>query len=163
MNPEDCFTPLRHKAVEITDYIQWLLGQNPSWEEHFSFQAVPLPSEFIKVEPALKELDQIWKIGRLGLLRVEENSVYDWHVDQFRQSCVNLLFSTENNSHTLFGHQRDSLNKDVIELEYEPKTFYLFNNQVPHTVINLDGPRYLFSLYFDQEKDYPSLRNLYNG
>ena len=76
---------------------------------------------------------------------------------------MNLLFSTENNSHTLFGHQRDSLNKDVIELEYEPETFYLFNNQVPHTVINLDGPRYLFSLYFDQEKDYLSLRNLYNG
>ena len=163
MNPIDCFTPLRHKAEEIPSYIHWLLGQNPSWEEHFGFQAVPIPTEFVKVEPALNELDQIWKIGRLGLLRVEKNSVYDWHVDQFRQSCVNLLYSTKNKSHALFGHQRDCLNKDVIELNYEPDTFYLFNNQIQHTVINLDGPRYLFSLYFDEEKDYVSLRNLYNG
>ena len=131
--------------------------------EWASVQAVPIPLEFIDIEPALKKLDQVWRINRLGLLRVESMTVYDWHVDEKRESCVNLLYSLDNNSHTLFGTQRDQLNKDVIELKYEPNTFYLFNNQVEHTVINLDGPRYLFSLYFEEEKDYHSLKQLLHG
>ena len=128
MNREDCFTPLRHKAVELPDYIQWLLDQDIEWAEHFGFQTVPLPSDFIQIEPA-QELDKIWQIKRLGLLRVEPMSVYDWHVDEYRQSCVNMLYSTYDSSHTLFGQQRDALNKDVIELKYQYDTFYLFNNQ----------------------------------
>ena len=163
MNQEDCFTPLRHKAVELPDYIQWLLDQDIEWAEHFGFQAVPLPADFIQIEPALQELDKIWQIKRLGLLRVEPMSVYDWHVDEYRLSCVNMLYSINDSSHALFGAQRDALNKDVVELRYQSDTFYLFNNQMPHTVINLGGPRYLFSLYFEEEKDYCSLRDLYNG
>ena len=53
MNQEDCFTPLRHKAVELPDYIQWLLDQDIEWAEHFGFRAVPLPADFIQIEPAL--------------------------------------------------------------------------------------------------------------
>jgi hypothetical protein len=163
VTPEDCFTPLKEKAVEVPAYIKWLINEKPDWQEHFSFQAFPIPLEFIDIEPALKQLDQVWRISRLGLLRIERMTVYDWHVDQERESCVNLLYSLDNNSHTLFGTQRDQLNKDVIELKYAPDTFYLFNNQVEHTVINLDGPRYLFSLYFEKEKNYHSLKKLIHG
>lgn len=159
----DCFTKLTPKAEYLPDFIRWVLCEPLEWQSHFGFDAIELPSTLIEVEPALKELHEVWPIGRLGLLRVAEMSVYDWHVDEYRLSCVNMLFSTGNISHTLFGSQRDHLNKDVIELKYEPDTFYLFNNQVPHTVINLDGPRYLFSLYFQEEKDYSELRDLYNG
>jgi hypothetical protein len=34
----------------------------------------------------------------------------------------------------------------------------LFNNQVPHTVINLDGDRYLLSLEFSDPTPYDVLR-----
>lgn len=163
MIPSECYAPLRLKAVAVPDFISWVLEQEPEWEEHFGFNAIELPLELVRVEPALRELDQIWQIGRLGLLEVGEMSVYDWHVDQYRLSCVNMLYSIDNTSHTLFGSQRDHLNKDVIELKYEPNTFYLFNNQVPHTVINLDGPRFLFSLYFREELDYSKLKALYDG
>jgi hypothetical protein len=163
VNQEDCFTPLKEKAVEVPDYIEWLINEDPEWQEHFSFDAFPIPLEFIDIEPALKKLDQIWPINRLGLLRISSMTVYDWHVDQEREACVNLLYSIGSNSHTLFGSQRDPYEKNVIELQYEPDTFYLFNNQVEHTVINLDGPRYLFSLYFEEEKDYHSLKQLIHG
>ena len=82
MNPEDCFTPLKEKAVEVPDYIEWLINEDPEWQEHFSFDAFPIPLEFIDIEPALKKLDQIWPINRLGLLRISSMTVYDWHVDQ---------------------------------------------------------------------------------
>ena len=163
MRADDCFCPLRQKAEQLPDFIAWAIGEDPVWESHFGFEAFEIPSEFIELEPALSELNKIWPIGRLGLLKVDGMSVYDWHVDQHRLSCVNMLFSVNSMSHTLFGTQRDHLNKDVVELIYEPDTFYLFNNQVLHTVINLDSPRYLFSLYFEQEKDYFELKDLYNG
>jgi hypothetical protein len=34
----------------------------------------------------------------------------------------------------------------------------LFNNQVEHCVINLDVDRYLFSLYFEDEIAYPTIK-----
>lgn len=163
MISSDCFTELKPKAEAVPDFIRWVLCESPEWQSHFGFDAIQLPNELIDIEPALKELHAVWPIGRLGLLRVAEKSVYDWHVDEYRLSCVNMLFTLGSSSHTLFGQQRDALNKDVIELKYEPDTFYLFNNQVPHTVINLGEPRYLFSLYFQEEKDYSELRDLYNG
>jgi len=37
-------------------------------------------------------------------------------------------------------------------LKYEPETYYVFNTQVPHMVLNTTKPRYLFSVEF-LEKD----------
>ena len=45
-----------------------------------------------------------------------------------------------------------------LELRYEPDRFYLFNNQVPHSVINLDVNRYLFSLEFTEPLSYAELK-----
>jgi hypothetical protein len=84
--------------------------------------------------------------------------MYDWHVDEFRLSCINLLISQDHHSHTLFGMQRNYANKVITELEYEPNTFYLFNNQIQHCVINLDRPRYLLSLYFEEEIPFIKLK-----
>lgn len=41
---------------------------------------------------------------------------------------------------------------------YEPKTYYLFNNQAIHGVINKSEPRYMFSLYFENEINYQDLQ-----
>jgi hypothetical protein len=74
--------------------------------------------------------------------------VYHWHRDQNRQACINLLISSNHHSHTLFGRSVSDTSMHCLELRYEPGRFYLFNNQVPHSVINLDVNRYLFSLEF---------------
>ena len=48
---------------------------------------------------------------------------------------------------------------NIIELKYKPYTYYLFNNQKKHTVLNLDNKdRYVFSLYFEEETSYEILR-----
>jgi hypothetical protein len=44
------------------------------------------------------------------------------------------------------------------ELAYAPGRYYLFNNQIPHTVINLDVDRHLFSLEFAEAVPYGELR-----
>lgn len=161
MNRSDCFFPLKEKAKEIIAYAHWLIAQDLEWTSHFGFDALPINSYWIKEEPALAAVHEVAPIKQLGLLRVAGSSMYDWHVDQHRLSCINLLISDKKTSHTLFGKQRDLLNKDICELEYQPNTYYLFNNQINHCVINLEAPRYLVSLYFENETSYSNLKTLF--
>jgi len=155
---EDCFHAFKIQSVELEGFIAWLLDKERSWAKHFGFDAIQLPQDFLEVEPLLAAVHKIHPIKSLGLLKVPAKTMYDWHTDDYRLSCINLLVNENHNSHTLFGKQRDHINKDIIELKYKPKTFYLFNNQVEHCVVNLDVDRYLFSLYFEEEISYPSLK-----
>ena len=95
----------------------------------------------------------------LGLLRIPPNSIYDWHKDEYRLSAVNMLIKHDH-SHSLFAKSRDNYYINITELSYQPYTYYLFNNQQYHSVLNFNKPRYLFSLYFDKELDYTSLKEL---
>jgi hypothetical protein len=69
--------------------------------------------------------------------------VYHWHRDQNRQACINLLTSIDDHSHTLFGNRVSETSMHCLELRYKLSRFYLFNNQMYHSVINLDANRYL--------------------
>ena len=60
-----------------------------------------------------------------GILRLRSNKHHKWHVDY---------------------------QEDIIKLEYELNKMYLFNPQMPHTVINFEKPREMFSLNFKQNK-----------
>lgn len=162
MQQQDCFVPLAQKAEGIVDYVNWTIDQELPWGQHFGFDAQPISRYWVEEEPALKAVNACNPIKQLGLLKVAPHSMYDWHTDEYRQSCLNLLISTDHHSHTLFGKQRDHINKNVCELKYEPRTYYLFNNQIEHCVINLDGPRYLISLYFEEEKPYQELKELFS-
>ena len=154
----DCYVPLRAKANGIFSYLTKLVRQPLPWEKHFGFDAIELSPVWIESEPALFQVNAVQPIKRLGLLRVMPFSFYDWHVDQHRLCCINMLVNTNHHSHTLFAEQLDDHNKDVCELRYVPCTYYLFNNQVTHAVYNADGPRYMFSLYFEEETDYAQVK-----
>lgn len=161
MQTTNCFVPLKQKAELLVDYAHWLIDQNVQWTKYFNFDAAVIDDCLIQQEPALKAVHAVAPIKQLGLLRVNRFSMYDWHVDQYRLSCINLLISDKKTSHTLFGEQKDESNKNICELMYEPSTYYLFNNQIQHCVINLGGPRYLVSLYFETETPYEALKNLF--
>ena len=158
--PEDCYYELPQKAGNIISYIDEMLLHNPTWHKHVGFNVIELPLDIVKNEAALSFVDKCSPIARIGLLRVNPDTCYDWHTDGYRLSCVNLLINENHNSHTLFGNDVDPENYEFIELEYKPRTYYLFNNAVEHTVINMDGPRYLVSLYFKKEMEFHKLRDL---
>ena len=47
----------------------------------------------------------------------------------------------------------------IKRFKYKPYTYYLFNNQKKHAVMNLDKKdRYLLSLYFKEEASYEILQ-----
>ena len=160
MIPIDCFSEIKTKSNELILYLENLISfKNLTWQQHFGFDVIFLDNFWIQKELALNEINKIHPIKQLGLLRVKFKSFYDWHVDDYRQSCINCLVSKEHNSYCLFGEHKDKWYHDnIIELKYKPYTYYLFNNQKKHAVINLDsGDRYLLSLYFKEEASYEIL------
>jgi len=161
MKPTDCFSEIKIKSNKLITHLEHLISsQNPSWEEHFGFDAIPIDSSWIEKELPLKEINEIHSIKQLGLLKVSNKSFYDWHVDSYRQSCINCLISKDHHSYLLFGEYKDEYyHNNIIELKYKPYTYYLFNNQKKHSVVNLDSKdRYLLSLYFEEETPYETLR-----
>ena len=156
----DCFSEIKTKSNKLVLYLENLISsEDLSWQQHFGFDLIPIDDSWIEKELALQQINKIHPIKQLGLLRVKHNSFYDWHVDDYRQSCINCLVSKEHNSFCLFGKHKDKwYHNNIIELKYKPYTYYLFNNQKKHAVINLDKrDRYLLSLYFQEEASYEIL------
>lgn len=156
----DCYVPLLHKAHGLVEHCRQLVERNDLlWMPHFGFLALRLSRSLISNEPALQTVNQITPIAQLGILQMPDHWVYHWHRDHQRQACINLLINDNHHSHTLFGERVSSTSMHCLELCYKPSHFYLFNNQVPHTVINLDRNRYLFSLEFAGNHSYSELRD----
>jgi len=161
MKSIDCFSEIEIKSNQLVSYLEHLVSShNLRWEEHFGFDVILIESSWIEKELSLRQINQIHPIKQLGLLRVENKSFYDWHVDSYRQSCINCLISKDHHSYLLFGDFKDEYyHNNIIELKYKPYTYYLFNNQKKHAVMNLDSKdRYLLSLYFEEETSYEILR-----
>jgi hypothetical protein len=152
------YAKIKAEPDALLFYLSELKDQADDWEDHFGFGAIELDPALIQSDSALHVIHNVQPIDRLGLLRIAPNTFYEWHTDTHRESCVNMLVSQNHHSHTLFGRQVDELNREVVELQYEPFSLYLFNNQAEHCVLNLDGPRYLFSLYFQEETPYKTVR-----
>ena len=162
VDPFDCYAKLQGEADYLLHYSDWIIKHEDRWTDHFGFKAVELDRDvLLEEEPLLALVNFYNPIARMGILRVKPHNFYDWHVDEHRLSCINLLLSTEHHSHTLFGIQYDHLNREILELKYEPKRYYLFNNQVQHCVCNLDEDRYLFSIYFQEEMRFKDVRKLF--
>tara|TARA_R100000152_G_scaffold13723_1_gene6127 strand:+ start:231 stop:746 length:516 start_codon:yes stop_codon:yes gene_type:complete len=157
----DCFSEIKTKSTELVLYLEHLISsQDLSWQEHFGFDAKPIEDYWIEKELTLNQINKIHPIKQLGLLKIPGKSFYNWHVDDFRQSCINILISRDHHSYSIFGeYKNDYYHNNIIELKYKPYTYYLFNNQKKHSVVNLDSKdRHLLSLYFRKEISYEILR-----
>lgn len=130
----------------IENYI-WTSGARKSqWE------VVDVDQNLISLDPLLAEIHCEWH-GRLNFFKFPPKSNYIWHRDGINQFNINLIIKKQD-SFTLFeSHEKDFVADDfhralkpITLLDYEPKFWYLFNAQIPHTVFNLSQEiRYLVS------------------
>ena len=88
--------------------------------------------------------------------------MYDWHIDDNRGVSINLLLTHDNVSHTMFTDEPYELVKRVAVVKYAPLTYYAFNSQCPHMVVNVDKPRYVMSLEFKRGKPELTFDQLIN-
>lgn len=146
MNP--FYLPIELRSTIRQDLLDYAKAADlREWVSYYSFAALPVPDAFIEEDPVLNALRRSGLSFKAGVLRMSPNTCYNWHVDTDRRVGVNLLLQ-HGTSHCLFQNGEFGLTMSVHELIYQPDTYYVFNTQVLHTVINLTGYRYLLSLEF---------------
>jgi hypothetical protein len=118
--------------------------------------------ETIHSDPFIKDIATEFN-GRLKLYKFPAKQVYHWHKDANIGCSLNMVLE-EYNSHSLFTHpERDNMYVEpIVELKYKPETWYIFNSQERHTVINLDDrDRILFTLIMPKGTNYHDVVNWY--
>ena len=119
------------------------------WVSYYNFEATQVPAQLLNRDGFLVALAHKRKF-HAGILRMQPKSCYNWHTDTDRKVGLNMLIQ-DGKSHCLFMTEDNGLRCNVEELKYEPDSYYIFNTQVPHMVLNIEQPRYLFSLEFLEE------------
>ena len=125
-----------------------LYAQNTKdWTQYYNFMAIPVPAEIFMKDRFIEKLGNK-RMFHAGILRMEPNTCYNWHVDTDRKVGLNMLLSDDGGSRCLFLDGEPGVVFKTHELDYQPDTYYVFNTQVPHMVLNTVKPRYLFSVEF---------------
>jgi hypothetical protein len=145
---------LPYKALAqstISNQLLTLARSQTTWASYYNFEAMQVPPELLGQDPFFKRLPK----HKAGILRLKPYTCYNWHTDTDRPSGINMLLSS-GKSHCLFG-SNNAVSFPFIELKYESSTYYAFNTQIPHTVLNFEQPRYIFSIEFDTPITYAQL------
>ena len=122
-------------------------SNNLSFRNVYGFDLLNL-SKYIFVKES-KLFSLICKFKGVPLvIKMEPMTFYNWHKDANRQCTINMIIENTQ-SYCLFGEPIDDNNTSITELIYKPSTYYLFNTQAKHSVLNLAGTRYLLSIGFD--------------
>jgi hypothetical protein len=92
--------------------------------------------------------------GTLRLYMFPRMTVYNWHRDSAMGCSLNLVMEDYNSS-SLFTRSNQSILNEVIQLPYKKNTWYLFNSQILHSVVNLDQKdRILLTFTFPKNVSY---------
>jgi len=128
------------------------------WKPYYNFHATQVPFDLAYSDPILRSLGTKYPLA-VGIIRLDPYTTYDWHVDGRRGVCVNMLLNNVK-SHCLFEVGHDEATHTFLELKYRLGSYYVFNNQVPHMVINFNESRYLMSVEFEADKNELSYEQL---
>lgn len=140
-------------------YIRAITAHKDLWRGFYNFEALDVKDDWV--------VDAWWKYlyrshpFKAGIIKLDANTYYDWHVDTDRGVGINMLLNNWDTSHCMFNPDlkrgdnvaHGNVKAKFIELKYKPQRYYLFNAQVAHTVYNFgDNTRYLFSVNFEEDR-----------
>ena len=94
------------------------------------------------------------------VMRLDPYINYTWHIDEWRGVTINQLLK-HTNSHCFFGEQNSKWVMNLVEVPYNPDTFYIFDTQSKHCIINLENYRYILTLDFYKKKTELTYNQLY--
>jgi hypothetical protein len=140
------YTPVLVESTIANELFRYALDSH-NWKQYYNFRAVPVPDEILWEDSFMGNLANK-RAFHAGILRMEPGTCYNWHVDTDRKVGLNMLLSDDGDSRCLFLDGEPGVVFKTQELSYQPDTYYVFNTQVPHMVLNTTRPRYLFSLEF---------------
>ena len=146
----------------IMDDLLAIANDNTGWAMYYNFLAKQVPNEVLAKDPFL-----VWLSTKhnfiAGVIRMERFQQYDWHVDTRRGVGINMPLE-QFNSIVFFTNPSDigSLVKPIFPIMYEYNKYHVFNTQIPHNIINLNYPRFLFTIEFEKDKDNLTYADMIN-
>jgi hypothetical protein len=153
-----------YKVIGESKHIYSIDPTELEYSDYYNFEVASISLDVLQLEPVLSYVHSKFNIRSMGVLHLPPNRCYKWHQDTRRGASINMMLSsTESHSHCLFAKQ--ILSDDQIEIEelvYSPKKLYLLNTQIPHTVVNFDSHRYMFSLEFEKDKSELGFEDISN-
>ena len=135
-------------SPELHDII---FNPETEWVNYFNFTACPIEKEVLFRDHFYKCLYDRHPY-KAGVLKMEHQTMYNWHKDSNRGTTVNCLINTPNTSYTFFRKEFD-VNHPIIELQYFPGSRFLLNNQQDHMVLNYNGIRMVLTIEFLEDKN----------
>jgi len=140
-------------SSKITDkLVDIIKSPDPIWIDYFNFQMLEVPTDLTDQDPFLHWLRTVHDF-RSAILKMDPYECYNWHEDNNRGVCINMLLTPDIHCYTLFSAEiKNPATFKFCDLKYTANDYYLFNNQITHTVINFDKTRYLFSIEFAEDK-----------
>jgi hypothetical protein len=128
------------------------------WKPYYNFHATQVPFDLAYSDPMLRSLGTKYSLA-VGIIRLDPYTTYDWHTDTRRGVSINMLLN-DVKSNCLFSVSKTEATHSFVELKYRLGSYYIFNNQVPHMVLNFNEPRYLMSVEFEADKNELSYEQL---
>ena len=122
-----------------------------NWRPYYNFCATQVPFDIVYSDPTLHDIGEKYPLA-VGIIRLDPHTTYDWHIDTRRGVSINMLLNNAK-SNCLFSVSEAEATHSFIELKYRLGSYYVFNNQVPHMVINFNESRYLMSVEFEADKN----------
>lgn len=144
------FFEIKAKSKIFNDLVS-IKDNNDPFVDYFNFEVKFVSPDVTNKDPFLRALNKSHRFNA-AILRINQNSIYNWHIDDNRGVSVNMLIDG-GASHCIFTNEEYAVVNNIQELKYEPKTYYALNVQNYHSVINFEKPRYMFSLEFNEDKN----------
>jgi hypothetical protein len=145
----------------IHNELYYLAHEPRDWFDYFNFNAKIIDPKVYEKEALFRKLKEKHNFT-VGIIKLDPHVCYNWHQDTQRGVGINMLIN-EVKSHCLFAtHQVNEIVTGFTELKYKPHTYYLFNTQVPHMVINFAEPRYMLTVEFEKHKNELTYKDVLN-
>ena len=154
------FHEIKTKSILTQDVIRTVLQPDAQWTKYFNFDATRIPNDLLAQDPVLADIGSRHPMMG-GVVMLPPNTFYNWHKDTRRGVSINMVLNAYDGvSHCVFTPDKDVVVGEFIELQYKPDTYYVFNTQVSHMVLNFDQPRLLMTIEFGEDKDALSYDDL---
>ena len=157
----DCFwlelpyiSAIRNDCLELAE-------NGGGWVEHRSFKSKMLDHKKAIKDDFIKFLANKFELV-VAVMKMEPHTTYNWHTDGARKCAVNMLIN-DAPSHCIFNIETDGYITKYAELKYKPETYYLFNTDIHHMILNGDKTRYMMSIQLNNDITYPELVEIVKG
>lgn len=163
LDTEECFSEFKTNTPKLTYYLTENLERLNYSDTSYGSYLFKIPRQLVLKETFFEQINEKFEIEFCGVLKIEPYHVYKWHCDQGRGLAINMLLSQDSLAHTIFrrkDHDILSTQFEFLEIPYKKDTYYLFNTQISHTVINFDSTKYTFTVLFkDRKLSYDEVYN----